>query len=98
MTSFGHSMIGLPCLESGLAIMVLPTHLERQFMQGLRGRGWVKRSKLPEATATVANLLHKGWLEERGEGCNLELRVTDEGIAAKTATIPPWKSKPTTVW
>jgi hypothetical protein len=93
-------MIGWLYLESGLALLmtVLPTHLERQFMQWLRGRGWVKRSTLPEATATVASLLRKGWVEERGEGCDLELRVTDEGIAAKTATIPPWKSKPTTVW
>lgn len=66
----------------------LPKHKERQFMQELRGRGWVKGLELPPASATVNGLLQKGWLEARGTGRSLEYRITEEGMTAKRALIP----------
>jgi len=70
---------------------MVPNHHERQFMQQLRGRGWVKGFVLPPASGLVVKLLHKGWIEGRGAGRELEYRLTDEGMAAKTAPIPPYK-------
>lgn len=66
---------------------LVPNHHERQFMQRLRGRGWVKESALPPTKVTV-DLLQKGWIEGRGTTQSLEYRLTETGMAAKIATIP----------
>ena len=66
---------------------MVPNHKERQIMQQLRGRGWVKGAELPPSTI-IAKLLHKGWIEGRGIDRHLEYRITQEGMVAKTAPIP----------
>jgi hypothetical protein len=40
--------------------MTFATHLERQFMQRLRGAGWVNASALPPSPRLVQTLLQKG--------------------------------------
>lgn len=70
-----------------------PTHNERQLMQQLRGRGWVKASVLPPAIRTIRNLLGKGWIESTGAGRDLCYRLTEEGMIAKTTPIPPYGRK-----
>ena len=57
-------------------------------MQRLRGRGWVKAVQLPDAPRTVPNLLEKRWIERQGAGPDLAYRLTEEGMAAKTAPVP----------
>jgi hypothetical protein len=70
-----------------------PNHMERQLMQQLRGRGWVKGGELPPSSL-IGKLLKKGWVEARGTGRDHEYRITEQGMAAKTATIlPQRKSK-----
>src|ERR1700694_5347790 len=56
--------------------MSLPAHRERQFMQHLRGGGWVKASAAPAGELLIINLLAKGWIERRGQTPNsTRLRV-----------------------
>jgi hypothetical protein len=68
---------------------MIPNHNERQLMQQLRGRGWVKGSELPPSVL-IARLLQRGWIEGRGTGRELEYRITEEGMAAKSAPIPDY--------
>jgi hypothetical protein len=68
--------------------MKLPTHYERQLMQQLRGRGWVRANALPPVIRTIENLLRKGWIESGGVGRDFSYRLTEQGMAAKTAPIP----------
>jgi hypothetical protein len=70
---------------------LVPNHHERQFMQRLRGRNWVKGSQLPP-TQLIHKLLQKGWIERRGTTLDFEYRITDDGMSAKTALIP-WKQE-----
>jgi hypothetical protein len=65
-------------------LQVVPNHREREFMQRLRGRGWVKVSQIPDAAITLKHLLEKRWVERQGIG----MGITEEGIAAKMALIP----------
>ena len=65
----------------------VPNHREREFMQRLRGRGWVKTSQIPDAAITLKRLLEKRWVERQGHGVDASYRITEEGIAAKTAFI-----------
>jgi len=74
-------------------MLKLPTHYERQLMQHLRGRGWVKARALPPVNRTIENLLNKGWIESIGAGPDLSYRLTDLGMAAKTAPIPSYGRK-----
>ena len=73
---------------SGVLLQDGPNHREREFMQRLRGRGWVKALQLPDAGITLKRLLEKRWVESQGLGSNASYRITEEGIAAKTALIP----------
>jgi hypothetical protein len=57
-------------------------------MQRLRGRGWVKAGELPEAPLIIKRLLERGWIERQGIGQNMALRLTEEGLFAKTTPIP----------
>jgi hypothetical protein len=63
---------------------VLPNHRERQFMQYLRGAGWVKMTKLPNARGLVKKLLEKGWIEQRSDASGVWCRLTEAGLVAKT--------------
>jgi hypothetical protein len=67
---------------------LVPHHRERQFLQQLRGRGWVRAFHLPPAGRTVEGLLKKGWIESQGSGDRTAYRITEEGLAAKRAPIP----------
>jgi len=66
--------------------MTFANHFERQFMQRLRGAGWVKASALPPSPRLVQNLLQKGWIEEQNQGPKNEVlyRLTEEGLEAKS--------------
>jgi hypothetical protein len=66
----------------------VPNHRERQFMQHLRGGGWVKASAAPAGEQLIKNPLAKGWIERRGLGSELSYRLTDEGLAAKKMPVP----------
>lgn len=65
--------------------MTVPKQRERQFMQELRGAGWVKATKLPEAPRVIANLLARGWIETNED--KSAYRLTDKGLAAKMAPV-----------
>jgi hypothetical protein len=67
-----------------------PNHRERQFMQHLRGVGWIKAGTLPSNRRTVKNLLQRGWIEQQHQGPKNEvfLRLTDKGLEAKKSPIP----------
>jgi hypothetical protein len=69
-------------------LSIVPNHRERQFMQRLWGRGWVKAAQLPDAAATLKRLLEKRWVESQGVGRDVSYRITEEGLAAKKALIP----------
>lgn len=66
---------------------LLPNHIERQFMQHLRDRGWVNAVELPESRITLQRLLEKRWVESRGTGRDLAYRITEAGMAAKKALV-----------
>jgi hypothetical protein len=66
---------------------LVPNHRERQFMQQLRGRGWVKAIELPENPITLQRLLEKRWIESQGMERDIAYRITDEGMAAKKAPV-----------
>jgi hypothetical protein len=68
--------------------MTPPSHRERQFMQHLRGAGWVKAAALPNSPRTVQNLVKKGWIERRRDENGLCYRITDRGLTAKMAPVP----------
>ncbi len=67
--------------------MTVPNHRERQLMQQLRGAGWVKATALPVTPRVIANLLSKGWLESHDSEGAVKYRLTDQGLAAKTAPV-----------
>ena len=69
-------------------VSLTPNHREREFMQRLRGRGWVKAIELPDAGITLRRLFEKRWVKVQRVGKQVSYRITDEGIAAKTALIP----------
>jgi hypothetical protein len=77
-----------PSFSSGLLLPLVPKHRERQFMQRLRGRGWVKAIEIPEGGITLQRLLEKRWVESQGSGMDVSYRITNEGMAAKTAAVP----------
>jgi hypothetical protein len=67
--------------------MSVPNHRERQLMQELRGAGWVRAIALPASPRTIEVLLRKGWIERRGAGNDISYRITDKGLAAKSAPV-----------
>jgi hypothetical protein len=54
-------------------------------MQHLRAAGWVKAGLIPVSAGPVliANLLKKGWIEQRGTANEISYRLTETGLAAK---------------
>ena len=65
--------------------MSVPNQRERQFMQELRGAGWVNATKLPEAPMVITILLKRGWIETNED--KSAYRLTDKGLAAKMAPV-----------
>jgi hypothetical protein len=65
-------------------------HYERQFMEYLRGRGWVEGKALPPSKALISSLLNKGWIERQDQGSNKEAlyRMTDAGLVGLKAPVP----------
>ena len=57
-------------------------HRERQLLQYLRGRGWVKAHLLPQHYKTLDGMLQKHWIEKAGEGRDVAFRITDLGMIA----------------
>ena len=70
--------------------MTFANHYERQFMQYLRGAGWVKACTLPSRPRLLQILLQKGWIEEQAQDPKNEvfLRLTEEGLKAKKLPVP----------
>jgi hypothetical protein len=68
--------------------MTIPNRRERQIIQQLRGRDWVKAFELPESWRTIGHLLDKRWIESRGAGRELSFRIAEDGLAAKKAQVP----------
>ena len=51
--------------------------------------------QIPDAVAiTLKRLLEKRWVERQGHGADASYRITEEGIAAKTAFISLTKRLP----
>jgi hypothetical protein len=75
--------------------MTYASHHERQFMQYLRGEGWIRAGALPPSPRLVENLLNKGWIEQQGQGPKNEtyFRLTDKGLEAKREPVPTGKAK-----
>ena len=67
--------------------MTTPNHTERQFMQWLRGAGWVKSTALPDSPRTIVNLLRKGWIERAQTAAGTAYRLTAEGLQAKKTRL-----------
>jgi hypothetical protein len=69
--------------------MTFATHPERQFMEYLRGNGWVKGTMLPDSRLTVS-LQKKGWIEQQAQGPKNEIfyRMTEVGLTALRAPVP----------
>jgi hypothetical protein len=70
--------------------MTFATHPERQFMQYLRGAGWIKARTLPRSVRTVKSLLQKGRIEKQHQGPKNEafFRLTGKGLEAKKSPVP----------
>jgi hypothetical protein len=69
----------------------LPNHRERQFMQHLRGAGWVKITTLPDSPGLIKNLLSRGWIEQRTDVAGVCYRLTDAGFQAKVTPSRAYK-------
>ena len=67
--------------------MRVPNHRERQLLQYLRGRGWVNEALLPPARKTLDTLLRNEWIERAGDGPTVAYRISEQGMAAKTAPV-----------
>jgi hypothetical protein len=66
---------------------LFPNHRERQFLQYLRGAGWVKLTALPDTPGVVRTLLSKGWIEQREDETGISYRMTEAGFEAKVTPI-----------
>jgi hypothetical protein len=67
--------------------MIPANHRERQFMQHLRGAGWVKSIALPDSPKLIQSLLGKGWIERGQSKDGVSYRITDKGLAAKMTPV-----------
>jgi hypothetical protein len=63
------------------------THRERQFMQYLRGGAWRPATYLPNSRKLISKLLANGWIEQSGSGAGVAYRITQSGLAAKSAFV-----------
>ena len=60
------------------------TAVQRVLMHYLRAGDWVFVSKLPipVGRGPIDRIVANGWVERRGDGYGLELKLTPEGLAA----------------
>lgn len=63
------------------------TQHHRQFMEYLGGGNWVAATTLPDRPKIIAALIKNGWIESKGEGANMALRITPAGLAAKSQPL-----------
>ena len=58
-------------------------------MQYLRAGNWVMVSKLPNPIGErlFDRILQHGWIERRGTGSRLEIKITPAGLAALRAPV-----------
>jgi hypothetical protein len=68
--------------------MTFANHHERQFMQRLRGAGWVKASALPSSPGLVQKLLQKGWIETQSGPKTDPLSADRKGFGGQEAAHP----------
>lgn len=75
--------------------MTFASHPERQFMQYLRGAGWIRAGALPPSARLIEKLLQKGWIERQQQGPKNEvfLRLTEKGLEAKRSLVPTRRAK-----
>ena len=61
----------------------------RQVQDRLRSGEWkfVFRMTIPVSSITLDRMIANGWIERRGEGNKVEIRITAEGLAALTAPV-----------
>lgn len=52
----------------------------RQFLNHLRGAGWVPSAKLPATPMARLTLLRNGWIETRNTATGPEYRITQTGL------------------
>jgi hypothetical protein len=65
---------------------------EREFMQRLRGRGWVEASQIPDAAITLKHLLEKRWVERQGHGVDASYRITEEASRRRSTNFDDFRS------
>ncbi len=70
--------------------MIRPTSSQRHVLQRLRTDAWQSFAsiKVTAGEKLLDGLAVKGWIERRGEGPALELKLTSEGLDALRAKIP----------
>lgn len=61
----------------------------RQVLDRLRSGEWklIARMTIPVSSIALDRMVANGWVERRGEGNNVEIRITAEGLAALTALV-----------
>jgi hypothetical protein len=62
-------------------------HHQRQFLQYLRGGGWVKVADVPDGPRVKPKLIELGWIIQRGVGPDAAFRITDLGLEELKAPI-----------
>jgi len=75
-----------------------PNATQRSFLQQLRTDKWANFSKLrvPMGPPGLQRLSATGWIEQRGQGLALELKLTAAGLEAlraKVTVIPSLRKK-----
>jgi hypothetical protein len=63
------------------------TNRHRQFYATSPIGNWVKAISLPDRPGVIAKQLENGGIEERGIRGDRSYRMTDNGLAAKTAPV-----------
>ena len=74
-------------------IGLLPNHRERQFMQYLRGAGWIRAGVLPDWPRVIEQLLTRGWIEQQVESADVSYRITEKGLEAKKLPVRVGRAK-----
>ena len=75
---------------------MIPNHREREIMQRLRGRSWVKAVAIPDSPIIIQRLLSRGWIESQGIVRKKKQRIgrnpkTGERVEVPAKKIPFFK-------
>ena len=70
--------------------LLRPTAAQRQFLQRLHIDKWKRLVTISVAAGPglLSRLVTNGWIEQRGEEQEREIRLTDAGLSALKAKIP----------